>query len=99
MKPALAILAFLVVCISCKQKVLSGKELEDKLKETMSDHLRKTLQPDVTFKITDLIYYPDQIKKHYNCTFKVEIHGPAKDTVGEMKALIPNDFSKVDRIQ
>ena len=84
---------------SCKQKVLSGKELDNKLSETMSKHLKKTLPEGTTFDIKELIYYPDKIKNQYICTFTVEIHSPAKDTIGEMKAFIPNDFSKVERIQ
>jgi len=93
------LLALFIICASCKQRVLSGKDLEDKLKKTMADHLHKTLAPGTTFTIKDMIYYPDQIKKHYICTFNVELHTPTKDTVGEMKAFIPNDFSKVERIQ
>ena len=93
------IIALLIVCTSCKQKVLSGKELEDKLAKTMAAHLKKTLQEGTKFDIKETIYYPDKIKNQYICTFTVEIHAPTKDTIGEMKALIPNDFSKVERIQ
>ena len=89
----------MAISAGCKQKILSGKELEDKLKQTMTDHLHKTLQPGTDFTIKEIIYYPDQIKKIYICTFKVEMHTPAKDTIGEMQALIPNDFSSVTRTQ
>ena len=93
------LLFLLIVCASCKQKILSGKELEDKLTQTMADHLHKTLQPGTTFTIKETIYYADKIKNQYICTFNVELHTATKDTIGEMKALIPNDFSKVERIQ
>lgn len=93
------LIAVLILCASCKQKVLAGKDLEDKLTQTMADHLKKTLQPGTTFNIKETIYYPDKIKNVYICTFNVELHTPTKDTVGEMKAWIPNDFSKVERIQ
>ena len=99
MKYFYSLLLFLVVGIACKQKILSGKELEDKLKETMADHLHKTLQPGTEVTIKDIVYYADQIKKHYICTFNVQVRTATKDTTGEMKATIPNDFSKVIRIQ
>jgi len=99
MKYFYSLILFLALGIACKQKILSGKELEDKLKETMADHLHKTLQPGAEVTIKDIVYYTDPIKKHYICTFNVAIHTPAKDTTGEMKATIPNDFSKVNRIQ
>ena len=99
MKPFYFLICLFIVCSSCKQKILSGKELEDKLTATMSDHLKKTLQQGTTFNIKETIYFPDKIKNVYICTFNVELHTPTKDTTGEMKALIPNDFSKVERIQ
>ena len=93
------VIAILIVCTSCKQKVLSGKELEDKLAKTMTDHLHKTLPKGTKVDIKETIYYADKIKNQYICTFTVAVHAPNKDTIGEMKALIPNDFSKVERIQ
>ena len=93
------LIALLIVCTSCKQKILSGKDLEDKLTKTMADHLHKTLQAGTKFDIKETIYYPDAVKKLYICTFTVEIHTPTKDTIGEMKAFIPIDFSKVERFQ
>ena len=94
-----SLILFLILGIACKQKILSGKELEDKLKETMGDHLHKTLKPGTEFKIKEMIYYADPIKKLYLCTFTVDMHTAAKDTTGTMMALIPNDFSKVTRTQ
>ena len=99
MKYFYSLILFLALAIACKQKILSGKELDDKLKETMAEYLHKTLQPGTEITIKDIIYYADPIKKHYICTFNVELHTATKDTTGEMKATIPNDFSKVIRIQ
>lgn len=84
---------------ACKQKVLSGTKLEDKLKETMTEYLHKTLQPGTEVTIKDLTYYADKIKKEYICVFIVNIHTATSDTTGEMRAFIPNDFSKVTRTQ
>jgi hypothetical protein len=83
----------------CKQKILSGKELENKLKETMADHLHKTLRPGTTFTIQDIVFYPDKIKNRYICTFHVLVHSASKDTTGMMTAFISNDFKKIDRTQ
>ena len=99
MKHIYSLLLLLALAIACKQKIISGKELEDKLKETMANHLHQTLQPGTEFTIKEIIYYPDQIKKLYICTFKVELRTATKDTTGTMMALIPNDFSKVTRTQ
>jgi hypothetical protein len=44
-------------------------------------------------------FYPEKRKKHYICTFHVDMHTSHKDTTGIMTAIIPRDFSKVDRIQ
>jgi hypothetical protein len=99
MKHFYAFILLLALGTACKQKILSGKELEDKLKETMTDYLHKTLGPGTEITIKDLNYYPDKIKKSYICTFDVTLHTGNKDTSGVMKAFIPNDFSKVDRIQ
>jgi|SRR6476646_9829853 len=92
---------FLIVAVSsgCKQKILSGKELEDKLKETMTDHLHKTLRPGTEFTITDMSYYPEKEKKEYICKFTVQVRTGNRDTTGVMTAFIPNDFSKVTRTQ
>jgi len=89
----------LTLVTACRQKMLSGKELEDKLIETMKEHLDKTLQPGTEFTINDMTYYPDQIRRHYNCEFDVIMHAGNKDTSGVMKALISNDFKNVERTQ
>jgi len=99
MKYFYSLILILALGIACKQKILSGKELEDKLKKTMADHLAKTLQPGTKYTIKEIIYYPDKIKKLYICTFQVEVQTATTDTTGTMTAYIPNDFSKVDRIE
>ncbi|HEU5167100.1 MAG TPA: hypothetical protein VFU29_16230 [Chitinophagaceae bacterium] len=97
MKYSYSLLLLLALGTACRQKILSGKELEDKLKTTMSDYLHKTLKPGTDVTIKDLVYYPEKIQKLYICTFTVELRSPTLDTTGIMMALIPNDFSKVTR--
>ena len=100
MKYFYTFILLLALGTGCKQKILSGKALEDKLKQTMTDYLHKTLRPGTEFTIKDVIFYPEKRKNYYICTFHVDMHTPAnKDTSGIMTALIPRDFSKVDRIQ
>ena len=99
MKYFYSLLLLLAMGIACKQKVLSGKELEDKLKQTMTDYLHKTLKSGTEVTIKDMIYYPDKIKKRYLCTFTVDMHTPVMDTTGIMKAEITNDFKEVTRTQ
>lgn len=89
----------LALVTSCRQKLISGKELEDKLIETMKEHLDETLPAGTEFTIKDLTYYPDQIKRHYNCEFGVIMRAGNKDTSGVMKAIISDDFKKVARTQ
>jgi len=99
MKYFFTIILFLAIATGCRQKILSGKELEDKLKETMTEYLHKTLHPRTEFTIKDLSYYPEKKKKYYICTFNVGMHTGKKDTTGIMTAFISNDFSKVERTQ
>jgi len=99
MKYLFTFILLLALGTGCKQKILSGIELENKLKETMTDYLHKTLRPGTEFKIKDLIYYPDKIKKVYICTFIVDMHTGKKDTTGNMIAFITNDFKKIERTQ
>ncbi|MEP6951303.1 MAG: hypothetical protein ABI863_18585 [Ginsengibacter sp.] len=81
----------------CKPKVLSGVALQNKLIETMSDYLHKTLKPGVQFTIKDIIYYPEQDLRLYVCEFHVNMRYNNKDTTGLVAATITNDFSKVSR--
>lgn len=99
MKYSYSLLLLLALGTACKQKILSGKELEDKLKTTMSDYLHKTLKPGTEVTIKDVVYYPEKMQKLYICTFTVELRTPTSDTTGTMMAFIPNDFSKVTRTQ
>ena len=94
-----SLLLLLALGTACKQKVLSGKELEDKLKSTMAKHLHETLKAGTEVTIKDLVYYPEKTKSLYICTFTVELRTPTSDTTGTMMAYIPNDFSKVTRTQ
>jgi hypothetical protein len=91
----------LTLALACKQKVLSGAELENKLIKTMQGYLDKEANTGVTYSVKDVNYYADKIKKQYNCEFHVHVHANKDnfDTTGIMKANIPNDFSKVERLQ
>jgi len=99
MKYFYSLLLLCLLVTACKQKVLTGKALEDKLNKTMAMHLHETLKPGTEVIIKDLVYYPDKMKNLYICTFTVELKTAASDTTGTMMALIPNDFSKVTRTQ
>ena len=91
----------LTVATACKQKVISGAELDNKLIKTMQDYLNETGKPGAVYKVEDVIFYADKEKKLYNCEFHVNVKASAVklDTTGIMKADIPNDFSKVLRKQ
>jgi hypothetical protein len=89
----------LALCTGCKQKVLSGAELEKKLVKTMQDFLDKESHPGVAFTVKDVSYFPDKNKKRYDCAFHVNMHTDRTDTIGTMTANISNDFKKVERIQ
>jgi hypothetical protein len=99
MKYFYSLLLLFMLVTACKQKILSGKALEDKLNKTMAEYLHETLKPGTEVIIKDLIYYPEKIEKVYICTFTVQLHTATSDTTGTMMAIIPNDFSKVTRTQ
>jgi hypothetical protein len=99
MKFLLTLLLFFVIAAGCKQKVLSGTALENKLKETMTDYLHKTLKPGVQFTVQDVNYFPEPTEKAFVCQFHVQMKYENKDTTGLMIATISNDFSKVARTQ
>ncbi|TMI68392.1 MAG: hypothetical protein E6H09_22760 [Bacteroidetes bacterium] len=88
-----------ILSVGCEQKVLSGKDLEDKLKATMTEHLQKTLRPGTSFEIKDMTYYPDKIKNCFICVFDVRVKSANSDTTGTMKAFISPDFTKVERAE
>jgi hypothetical protein len=90
---------FLALGTGCKPKVLSGKALQDKLIETMSDYLKNNPKNNITFTVQDVTYYPDINKKLYDCQFHVKMSQGDKDTIGVMTATITNDFKEVVRKQ
>lgn len=94
-------IVLLTLAISCKQKVLSGAELENKLIKTMQDYLDKGGKKDAVYTVKDVTFFADKDKKLYNCEFHVNVKASDVhlDTTGIMKADIPNDFSKVMRKQ
>jgi len=92
-------LLLMMIVAGCKPKILAGKELEDKLIETMTEHLHKTLKPGTEFTVKDVIYYPEASQKLYYCEFHVNMNIKGRDTTGLMKAMISNDFNTVERRQ
>lgn len=99
MKYIFSFLFLFVMMASCKPKILSGKDLDNKLIETMDDYLHKTLQPGVTVNIKSVSYFPQVAEKNYVCQFNVDMHFKNKDTSGIVIATISNDFTKVSRTQ
>jgi hypothetical protein len=101
MRSFFTFIILLVVVTACKQKVITGVELENKLIKTMQDDLDKTGKKDAVYKVEDVTFYADKERKLYNCEFHVNVKAAAAhlDTTGVMKADIPNDFSKVMRKQ
>ena len=101
MRYSFSFIFLLTIAIACKQKVISGVELENKLIKTMQDYLDETGKPGAVYKVEDVTFYADKEKKLYLCEFHVNVKASeAKlDTTGIMKADIPNDFSKVLRKQ
>lgn len=96
-----AFILLLTIATACKQKVISGTELENKLIKTMQDYLDETGKPGAVYKVEDVTFYADKEKKLYLCEFHVNVKASQVnlDTTGIMKADIPNDFSKVLRKQ
>jgi hypothetical protein len=99
MKYFFAVMLSLSLGISCKQKELSGQQLDNRLIATMQDYLNKTAKPGATYVVKDVTYFIDKTKKEYNCEFHVNMRVANIDTTGIMAANIPNDFSKVIRKQ
>jgi hypothetical protein len=99
MKYFLTLFFGLALNLACRQKTLSGAQLENKLMTTMQEYLNKTAKPGVTYAVKDVTFFPDEIKKEYNCEFKVNMRVGKIDTTGIMTADIPNDFSTVERKQ
>jgi hypothetical protein len=101
MRSFFTLILLLTIALACKQKFISGPELENKLIKTMQDYLDETGKPGAVYKVEDVIFYADKEKKLYLCEFHVNVKASAVklDTTGIMKADIPNDFSKVMRKQ
>ena len=99
MKYFFTIFLFTTLITACKQKVLSGPQLDNKIIATMQDYLEKNAQPGVAFKVKDVTYYTDASIKSYRCEFHVAMHSDKLDTVGTMAAIISNDFKKVSRLR
>jgi len=97
MRPFFIFGILLTVAAACKQKVISGVELENKLVKTMQDYLDKSGKKDAVYKVEDVTFYADKERKLYNCAFHVNVKAAdvKLDTTGIMRADIPNDFSKV----
>jgi len=101
MRSFVILIILLTVVTACKQKVISGAELEKKLIKTMQDHLEETGKKDAVYKVQDVTFYADKERKLYICEFHVNVKASDVnvDTTGIMRADIPNDFSKVMRKQ
>jgi hypothetical protein len=99
MKPLLAFVLFFFVISSCKQKVLSGVALQNKLKETMKNYLDTTMLTGTKITVKDVAFYPEATKNLYNCRFHVRVQYKNHDTTGIVAASITNDFKTVERKQ
>ena len=97
MKYFFILVFFIALGAGCKQKILSGTELENKLIKTMQDYLNKNAKPGVVYTVKDVTFYTEKRKKEYNCEFHVNMRADKIDTTGTMAANISNDFNKVER--
>ncbi len=89
------LLLLTTLTVACKEKVLSGKKLEDKLKSTMSGYLDSTHTSGIKATIQNMSYYADKSRKAYLCRFTVSFKSNDHDSTGVMTAIIPDDFSRV----
>lgn len=99
MKYAFILIVLLGIGTGCKPRVIAGKELEDKLMETMKNYLDTTLKPGVKASVKNVAFYPVADKKLYICNFNVNMNFNNKDTSGIVVATISNDFTTVKRTQ
>lgn len=99
MKYFLTAFLFFSLVSACKQKVLTGVALQNKLIETMNNYLDTTLIPGTRATVKDVAFYPEASKNLYNCRFHVRIQYKNKDTTGLVVASITNDFKTVKRSQ
>jgi hypothetical protein len=99
MKYFLTAFLFFSLVSACKQKVLTGVDLQNKLIETMNNYLDTTLKPGTHVSVKDVSFYPEAAQKIYNCRFHVRIQYKNSDTTGIVIASITNDFTTVNRTQ
>lgn len=99
MKYFISFILFFFLFSSCKQKVLTGVALQNKLIETMNNYLDTTLLPGTRVTVKDVAFYPEASQKLYNCRFHVRIQYKNHDTTGIVIASITNDFKTIDRTQ
>jgi hypothetical protein len=97
MRYCYTLLLLLLLGVGCKPRALSGKELEDKLRKTMTEYLHKSMDLGTEVEVKDLSFYPDKIKDAYLCEFDVRIKHLNSDTTGKMSAQISSDFKTVTR--
>jgi len=101
MKKITAILLLTSIVFSCKYNTaVPEAELQEKLKQTMTDFLYKSINNDssvVQYRVLSVAYFANP--KNYLCEFKVRMHERNFDTVGVMSATITKDFTKVYRKQ
>jgi hypothetical protein len=97
MKHLFYLLFAMMIIGSCKEKQSSEKALEDKLMQTMKQHLDKNARPGVESTVIDVLF--DERDRHYYCEFRVNLKSSDKDTTGTMVALISKDFKTVERSQ
>jgi hypothetical protein len=91
------VILLLVIGAGCKPKTPQRTFLKNKLIETMSIYLHKTLKPGVSFNIQDVNCVPEKAQRLFICQFNVDILFRGKDTSGIMLATISYDFDKVTR--
>lgn len=97
MKYLFSLILLLSVTFACKSKASAEEELENKLKQTMKEHLDANSKLNTVATVKDVIF--DDRGKYYYCEFKVNLHNPNKDTSGTMVAMISKDFKTVERSQ
>lgn len=99
MKYFFTLFIFFFLVSGCKQKVLTGVALQNKLKETIHNYLDTTLLPGTQITVNDVAFYPEASKKLYNCRFHIHMQYKNHDTTGIVVASITNDFKTIERTQ
>ena len=65
MRSFFTFIILLAALTACKQKVISGPELENKLIKTMQDYLDETGKPGAVYKVEDVTLLCGQREKNY----------------------------------